>query len=371
MKNGIKIDSAEYPIYITDDFSELAEYIRVLGLDNKKFCIITDIDTGSIYLESICDTVEKTSFESCVFTFKAGEENKNHNTVSNIYNFLLDNKFDRDSVIVALGGGIVGDVAGFVASTFMRGISFIQIPTTLVAQIDSSVGGKVGINFENKKNIIGSFYSPKLVYINAETLNTLPEEIFSAGLSEVVKHGLIMDKDYYRYLQINQEDIKKRDKNILKNVISGSCKIKLSIVKQDERENNIRQILNFGHTVGHAIEHVTNFKLSHGHAVAVGMVAEAYLSYHLNNLTKDELDDIIKTLKSFCLPTHITQHGDIINEIYNAMLFDKKVKNNTLNIIMLNSIGCAYVENNISTQSIQKAISFVVFGGEGEKCEQN
>ena len=362
--SNFKIDSTDYPVYIRDDFSHLANSLKNLGLINRKFCIIVDINVADLYLEEIYNIIKEVSFEIYSFKFQGGEENKNYNVVLKAYELFLQNKLDRDSVVVALGGGIVGDIAGFVASTFMRGISFVQVPTTLLSQIDSSIGGKVGINFENKKNIIGSFYSPKLVYINVATLNSLPKKEFFSGLSEAIKHGLIMDKNYYNYIWHNKESIKKFDNNVLKNIVYGSCKIKLSVVTQDEREKNLRQILNFGHTVGHALESISKFNLSHGYAVSIGMTAEAYLSYLLNKISEKELNGIIKMFKYFHLPTYIEQaetiSGKNTENIYNEMLLDKKVKNNVLNIAILKNIGNACVENNIYVDNIYKSINFIM-----------
>ena len=256
----------KYNILIEKDFSRLNEYIDSLGFSKKKICIITDSNITDIFLDELKESLPDKRLYT--HTIPAGEANKNLNTVKDIYTTLVKNNFERGDLLIALGGGVVGDICGFTAATYLRGISFIQIPTSLLAQVDSSIGGKTGVDFDSYKNMVGAFYMPALVYINVSTLLSLPDSEFISGMGEVVKHGLILDFDYYKWIVSNADDIKVRNLDALEYMIYQSDIIKASVVEEDPFEKGRRRLLNFGHTLGHAIEKEYNLKLSHGICVA-------------------------------------------------------------------------------------------------------
>jgi len=222
--------------------------------------------------------------------FPAGEKNKTRETKQKVEDELIGLGINRDGIIIALGGGVTGDIAGFVASTLYRGIGYIQVPTTLLAMVDSSIGGKVAVDHPKGKNLIGSFYQPKLVYIDVETLNTLPKKEILNGLTEIIKHSFVYDKDYLEYLEKNYQNILDLDKNVLIHVIKRSIEIKARVVEKDEKESGLRKILNYGHTIGHAIELLSNFKLTHGEAVALGMYFESKIAVELGIMNKHDCD---------------------------------------------------------------------------------
>ena len=325
-------------LIIENSYDQLAQ----MEFACRKLCIVTDSNVAPLYL----DAVKQVLGNVPVFKFKAGEPSKHIGTVSEIYKFFLANKLDRRSVVVALGGGVVGDLAGFAAATYMRGIDVVQLPTTLLAQVDAGLGGKTGFDFEGVKNLIGAFHQPKLVYINLNTLNTLPEEEFVSGLGEVVKHGYIGsgNKEYYKFLRDNSEKILKLQPDAMFKVVEGSCKIKMDVVRKDEKESGLREILNFGHCVGHAIESLSGYTMAHGKCVSVGMCAALYMSG-----IKDDLIQI------FNLPTSIANYNP--QDILDTMYKDKKTVNDTLRIVLLKKIGEAYTNDTITQDKILESLN--------------
>ena len=277
-----------YPICFEEDFSNLAQVMKEEGLVDRKICIVTDSNVGPLYEESVKQVLSEVSSDISVFTFEAGEKNKNLNTVSALYQALIQNGLDRKSLLVALGGGVVGDLTGFGAATYLRGIDFIQVPTTLLAQVDSSVGGKTGVDFQQYKNMVGAFHQPRLVYMNMSTLQSLPNREFTCGMGEILKTGLICDEEFFRFVCKNQPEISKLDLSMLSRMIRRCCEIKAGVVERDPKEQGERALLNLGHTVGHAVEKMKNFQLLHGQCVGVGLIAAAYLSMQRGLLTEEE-----------------------------------------------------------------------------------
>ncbi len=353
-----KQSQSEYPIYIKDDFSELEKAFNKLDTSVKKACIIADSNTKELYLDTIKEIAEKCFAEVSEYAFEAGEKSKNLNEINGFYKFFVEKGLDRKSVIIALGGGVVGDMAGFAASTYMRGIKFIQIPTTLLSQVDSSVGGKVGVDFLGNKNMIGSFYQPEFVYINVKTLNTLPYNQVAAGMAEAIKYGYIADKDFLDYFKNNMCKIKELSSNEIKHVIYTSCKAKAYVVSKDEKETGLREILNFGHTFGHSIESLSDFELLHGECVAIGMISALKLSSDRGYINQSDLEFAEKLFKFFELPVKVQNFEK--DKIFRQMFFDKKTKNNKLNIILLKELGSAYTEKNVSDSEILEAIEYIV-----------
>ncbi len=346
-----------YPIIFNHSFENLQAIFKELGSLGNKICIVTDDNVDPLYGDIVENELLKLGSWVIKFSIVPGEDSKNLKTVEAIYSKCLENQFDRQSVIVALGGGIVGDIAGFVASTYLRGIKFIQIPTTLLAQNDSSVGGKVGVNYKNHKNMIGAFYQPQMVYMNTEVLSTLSRREFASGMSEVIKHGLIKDASFYHYLIDNVNLIKAIDHQTISHMNYTSCSIKGDVVSQDEKEGSIRKILNFGHTIGHAIETLSNFEYLHGEGVSLGILAAAHISWQRSMLTDAEFSSILSTLQLYNLPIRLS--GILPEDIYKQLFYDKKVSKNTLVFMLLNGIGDCLEVNNVTKEEIFKSIGYL------------
>ncbi len=354
----VKTEFKEYDIDLRKGFSNLSDTIKKSGVKGKKICVITDSNIEKIYGEMIKIAFSDYFDEVYIKSFTAGEKSKNLETVSDMYKFLLDNHFDRKSVIAGFGGGVAGDMAGFVASTYMRGIDFVQIPTSLLAQVDSSVGGKVGVDFCGTKNIVGAFYQPSFVYINTETLDTLPEREFSAGMAEVIKYGIILSDDFYNFIWNNKEKIKERDKDIMSEIIAKCCEYKAYVVSNDEKEQGMRAILNYGHTIGHAIETLKEFQLIHGECVGIGMVSAMKIGVDRGEVSQKDLDKLKELLSYFDIP--VSTDGLNIDDVYNQMFLDKKVSDSKINFVLTKGIGKAYVTSDISKDEIINAISYVL-----------
>ena len=353
----VETGTALYPIYFTDDFSGLAEAAEKCGYKGRKLCVISDGNVAPIYVETVTSELSKVFSDVKVCVFDAGEKSKNLDTIRKFYDFLLENKFDRKSVIAALGGGVAGDMAGFAAATFMRGIDFIQIPTSLLAQVDSSVGGKTGVDFDGYKNMVGAFCMPKLVYMNVSTLSTMDERDYLSGMGEVVKHGLIRDKKFFDGLKINHEKICSQDNETLIEMDYHNCRIKGEVVEEDPTEQGIRSLLNFGHTLGHAIEKQKAGELYHGECVSIGAAAAAYISMKRGYLTKDDLQTVLDAFTSFKLPITVT--GVDKEAALAATKSDKKMQGNQIRFILLKSLGEAVVDKTVTMDEMREALDFV------------
>ncbi|MCD8037112.1 MAG: 3-dehydroquinate synthase [Clostridiales bacterium] len=347
-----------YPIYFADDFGSLAEAAEKCGYKGRKLCIITDNNVGGIYAETIKREMEKVFSEVKVCTFKAGEKSKTLDTIRDFYEFLLENKFDRKSVIAGLGGGVAGDMAGFAAASFMRGVDFIQIPTTLLAQVDSSVGGKVGVDLGSYKNVVGAFYQPKFVYINTSSLDTLPKREFSAGMAEVIKYGIIQSEDFYKYIIENKEKIKSFDKEYIRHIIRSCCEMKAVVVSKDEHDTGLREILNYGHTIGHAVEGLKGFELLHGECVAIGMAAVTDISVKRGYIGEDKLAELKELLKFFDLPVSVS--GLKAENVYEQLFHDKKVSSNKLKFVIADSVGSTIRTSDVAKDEVMAAINSVI-----------
>ena len=295
-----------------------------------------------LYGADVIKSLESAGFSVVVIEMPDGEEFKNLEEVSKVYDRLIKEKIDRSSPVVALGGGVVGDLAGFVAATYLRGVPYVQVPTTLLAQVDSSVGGKTAVNHSMGKNLIGAFYQPKMVIIDPDVLSTLEEREVSTGLAEVVKHGIIRDKNYFKFLEANASNVLSLQGEV-DEAITRSCEIKAAVVSEDEREAGVRGILNFGHTFGHAIEAVAGYSTyRHGEAVSMGMVMAAGFSNELG-LCSAELEERIKRLlDSLGLPTGAPELSS--DDIFASMLLDKKVKAGRVRFVLLKGIGEVVIE---------------------------
>jgi 3-dehydroquinate synthase len=336
VKLSVNLKERTYPIYITTGFHELG---KACANTNKfsKIMVITDSNVGKHYSEECVKAFSDTGAEVFCYTIPAGEQSKILSTVSDIYREMIAHRLERSSALAALGGGVVGDITGFAAATYMRGIPFIQIPTTILAQADSSVGGKTGVDFEGSKNMVGAFHQPRFVYINVNTLKTLPEREIKSGLAEVIKHGLILDSEFFDYLEGNIDKILSLDEDVLQYIAKKNCNIKGKVVEKDEREGDLRAILNFGHTIGHAVESVSNFSMLHGECVSIGIVGAYKLAVKLGAVDEKTALRVEATLKKAGLPVKAGIMDP--NEILAMMNSDKKIKDGKLNFILPKGIG--------------------------------
>lgn len=363
MFNRLTVHENTIPVYdivFENDFSNLPAELEKLNIKNRKVCIVTESTVGAIYSEKVANAVKTVCDNVFVYTFPAGEENKNLDIVKKVYEFLIINHFERKDMLIALGGGVTGDLTGFTAATYLRGIDFIQIPTSLLSQVDSSVGGKTGVDFDSYKNMVGAFYQPKLVYINTSTLKTLTTRQFLSGMGEVVKYGLIKNAQFLDWLISNADKIKAYDSEALKYMIYICCDTKRVVVENDFKEAGERALLNMGHTLGHAIEKCVDFKLLHGECVSLGSVAASYISNKLNYITADELSKIIKAHKLFDLPV---EEADFDTEaVLNATLNDKKMEAGTIKFIVLKGIGNGVIDKTVTKDLMSDALSKLISG---------
>lgn len=346
--------SHAYDIQIRESFEALSQCVASLDTADRRICIVTDSNTGPLYAEAVMQQIRPICREVFLFTLPAGEEHKTLDQIREIYAFLIQHEFDRQDLLIALGGGVVGDMTGFAAATYLRGIRFIQIPTTLLAQVDSSIGGKTGVDFGDFKNMVGAFHMPSLVYIAADTLKTLPELQFESGMGEVLKHGLIRDASYYEWTIENMMEICERQTQYLMTMIKGSCRIKRAVVEKDPKEKGERALLNFGHTLGHAIETAMQFRLPHGHCVALGCVAAAHISWKRGLLDEGEFYEIRDMMVGFGLP--ISYDGIDSGEILRIARHDKKASAGKIRFILLKKIGSAFIDLTVTEEEMKAAL---------------
>ena len=343
-----------YPIYFEEDFAELCSGLKKENLVGRRVCIVSDSNVFPLYGDKVKKILESVEESVDVFVFEAGEPNKNLDTVQNLYRTLIENKIDRTGFLIALGGGVTGDLTGFAAATYLRGIDFIQIPTTLLAQVDSSVGGKTGVDFQQYKNMVGAFHQPRLVYMNLSTLSSLPAEQFACGMGEILKTGLICDGDFFRYVCCEQKGIKKLDMERIARMVRRCCEIKAGVVERDPKEQGERALLNLGHTVGHAVEKLKNFTLLHGQCVGVGLVAAAYLSMKRGLLTKEEYQEICQGCSDYDLPVHVD--GLIPEEVLSATKKDKKMEQGHIRFILMDGIGKSLIDKTVTDEEMLSCI---------------
>lgn len=341
----LTVDLAErsYPIYIgAGIFDDLALYTpHIVG---KQVLIVTNTTVAELYLQPL-KAVLSTNYQVDEVILADGEQYKNLETLNQIFDALLTKQHNRTTTLIALGGGVVGDMCGFAAACYQRGVNFIQVPTTLLSQVDSSVGGKTGVNHALGKNMLGAFYQPKAVIADTQTLSTLPERELSAGIAEVIKYGLIYDAAFYEWLQQHMADLMQQQPAALAYAIERSCQVKAEVVAQDEREGGIRAILNLGHTFGHAIEAEQGYgNWLHGEAVAAGMMMAADLSKRSGQLTSADLATLKALLLQAKLP--VTGPQEMSSEQYlTHMKLDKKVLDGSIRLVLLEKIGHAIVTN--------------------------
>ena len=344
---------SKYKIHISSGKLPKAIINEKIGLKNKVL-IVTDKGVPKKYIKELRTTIKNKNVS--ILELGQGEKSKSFECYKKILNKLLDLRFDRSDILIALGGGVVGDITGFCASTYLRGIKYIQIPTTLLAQVDSSVGGKTGINVKQGKNLIGSFYNPKFVLISTHFLKTLTKKEYQSGLGEVLKYALIGNKKLKNIIETNANNIIKRDSKTLKKIIEESIKTKSKIVTLDEKENGIRAILNFGHTFGHAIEAHNKYKnITHGAAITLGMVIASKISFFEGHIKDYQLDNIINMINSLDLNSDHKKYKYSYLKKY--ILSDKKIKDGKLNLILIDKKFNAFKTSKFNHKNIIKALT--------------
>jgi len=353
MSNKIKVDlgNNSYNISLIEDFK--ASIVKFASSTESQCMLITQEEIFNLYKSSFNELSDIVNVN--IFLINQGEEAKSFESISSIVNDMASKHFDRSSLVFAVGGGVVGDVAGFAASIFMRGIKYIQYPTTLLAMVDSAIGGKTGINLQSGKNLVGRIYQPIAVEIDINFLSTLPKREMNASLAEVVKYGFIYDKEFFEYLTTNITEIDNKNMDVLQKIIIQCCEIKGDIVSEDENENELRMILNFGHTVGHGLESFKEYKdLLHGEAIFYGMKCALYLSNKFGKLSDREYMSSIQFLSKFDLPDlDIDDKDTFINFVKN----DKKFRNKKIRFILLDEIGKSRISEDISFDQIKESLS--------------
>ncbi len=350
----VPLAERSYPLYIGEALLQLPALLS-RHLTGKQAMVVTQEALVPLYLDTLAASLPS-DLSWDYLCIADGESYKNLDTLSLIFDSLLEKGHGRQTTLIALGGGIVGDVVGFAAACYLRGVDFIQIPTTLLAQVDSSVGGKTGVNHPLGKNLIGAFYQPKAVLMDVGTLKSLPQREYNAGMAEVVKYGLIHDADFFHWIQTQQQDLQARDTHALIHAIARSCEIKAEIVALDERESGVRALLNFGHTFGHAIEYLTGYeRFLHGEAVAIGMCMAACLSRDQGWITASQCEAIQALLTAFNLPTTLGENFSR-EHWFEAMARDKKVILGQLRWVVLQSLGQGMVTAALEHQQVWAAI---------------
>lgn len=351
-------NAGSYPVVIKKDYSSLGSIISEMFPQLKRICIVTDTNVSGLYLDNIKSALSDCCEHVIEYVFEAGECSKTLDTVKACYDKLLANDFNRRDLIIGLGGGVTGDVAAFIASSYMRGCRFVNLPTSLLAMADSSVGGKCGVDYDRYKNIVGSIYMPSLVYAATDVLKTLPDREFSSGMAEILKAGLIRDGVFYEWLITNFSEIMDKDAEALKYMLDKAVTIKQYYVTKDPYEEGDRMILNFGHTIGHALEKFFDFKYLHGECVALGMVAAAYISYKRSMLSNEEFYEIRDMFVPFDLPISLDPFE--IEGVYSNIGHDKKNTDTGLKFILLKKIGKAVIVNDVSEDEIKEAIKNLI-----------
>ncbi len=350
----VRLGGNSYNIHIGPGLlAQTGAKLKEVGFSNK-LVIITDPTVKSLYGNNLKQTLTSSGFKVLILEVPEGEEQKSLETAGRLFRELTDFYAERTTPILALGGGVIGDLAGFVAATYLRGIPLIQIPTTLLAQLDSSIGGKVAVNHGLLKNKIGAFYQPRLVISDIATLKSLPPREISDGLAEAIKYSVIRDEELLTFIEKNLDRIKSLDNEALETIVFRSARIKAEVVEKDERDFGLRQILNYGHTVGHAIESVSDFKVQHGEAVAIGMIAAARISNKLGILDTNEVTRLKGVIASTGLPTQLPSLE--LEKLIQAMKHDKKVLQGKLRFVLPKSIGRVFITDEVSPSLVEEAL---------------
>ncbi|HER35635.1 MAG: 3-dehydroquinate synthase [Halothiobacillaceae bacterium] len=353
---NVDLGDRSYPIFI--DHGLIDADLVTPFIPASRAVIVSNTTVAPLYAERLAQSLEAAGKRVELLALPDGEQYKTLETLGTIYDFLMEKQVDRKTTLIALGGGVIGDITGFAAASFLRGIPFIQIPTTLLAQVDSSVGGKTGVNHPRGKNMIGAFYQPRCVVADTGSLETLPDRELSAGLAEVIKYGLLWDEDFLAWIESHVADLRRRDPATLTEAIRQSCLIKAEIVRQDEREGGIRALLNLGHTFGHAIEAGMGYGVwLHGEAVGAGMCMAAELSRRLGLIDPDAVKRVETLVESAGLPTRAP--GELsVERLRSLMDSDKKVEHGRLRLVLLGRLGQARLVDHVPEETLLETIAY-------------
>ncbi len=354
-KVRVELGPKSYDIFIGYGIeAEIKEFVRKASFSGQGL-IVTDTNVGPLYGAWLQSLLQEAGLKTAMAVIPAGESSKSLKQADELYTRAIELGLDRKSPIFALGGGVVGDLAGFIAATYMRGVPFVQVPTSLLAQVDSSVGGKVAVNHQLGKNLIGAFYQPQAVFMELNVMKTLPEREMATGLGEVIKYGVIYDKDFFRYLEERQRKIIAREPAEITHIIARSCEIKAAVVSQDEQEAGLRRILNFGHTIAHAVEKETGYtRYNHGEAVAIGMAGAADISRQLGLITEDEVQRLEALITAYKLP--LQAESVTVDAMYGDIFHDKKTVGGRVNWVLMESIGQVGCRNDVPESVVRSAM---------------
>jgi 3-dehydroquinate synthase len=351
----VGLGDRSYPIFIEDGIMVNVGADIARRNIASRYAVIADDYVASLYGATLMKSLAEAGVVAELLTFPRGEASKNLQVFAELSSKLAQIGMDRKSALIALGGGVTGDLTGFLAASYMRGIPFVQIPTTLLAQVDSSVGGKTGVDIPEGKNLVGAFYQPKAVYIDTAVLTTLPIAEYLGGIAEVIKYGVIWDLEFYVFLERNLDAILGLQPAIIQEMVTICCRTKAAVVAEDERESDLRRILNFGHTIGHAVEAASDFSIIHGHAVAIGMVAALRLSVLLGLCKRKEAGRVATLIHAFGLPTEIPADMDR-ERIKSYIKTDKKSVAGSVSYVLPTTIGKVIITNEVSEEQIDEIL---------------
>jgi 3-dehydroquinate synthase len=353
-KIDVKTGQNSYSIIIgVGVLAQTGVKLKELGLKDKAV-IITNPTVNKLYGTAVNRSLVDAGFKTTALEVPDGEGFKTLESAGKLYEQLAACGAERSTAILALGGGVIGDLAGFVAATYMRGVPLVQIPTTLLAQCDSSIGGKTAVDYKQLKNEIGAFYQPKMTISDITTLKSLPEKEFTGGLTEVIKHAVIKDEQFFSYLEKNLDLIKSLDNNVLEAVVTKSAQIKVEFVEKDEKDMGLRNILNFGHTVGHAVESVSNFQVTHGQGVSIGMTAAVKIAVKMELMDTESAARLENLLKKAGLPTKLPQME--VKQVMQAMRYDKKVQGGKIRFVLPRAIGQVFITDDVSPAVVENVL---------------
>lgn len=358
----VELGKASYDIVIGHELgADLIAFVRSRNY-SRQALLVTDSNVGPLYGEQVAALLVEAGLHPVLYSIPAGESSKTLAVAEKIYTCIIEHGLDRRSPVFALGGGVVGDLAGFVASTYMRGVPFVQLPTSLLAQVDSSVGGKVAVDHALGKNLIGCFYQPDAVFIDLDFMASLPKREIATGLGEIVKYGIIYDEAFFTYLEQHPDDVLSLQSEAAMHMIARSCEIKAAVVSKDEKEAGLRRILNFGHTMAHAIEQETGYtRYNHGEAVAIGTVGAVDLSCRLGLIDEANQARVVGLIKRLGLPT--TAEGCTVDAMYAGIFHDKKTVNGKVNWVLTDGIGHTVIKGDVPEDVVRQAMAGVLAEG--------
>lgn len=357
IKVKVELNKNSYEIYIGSGLLPRVGLWLKGKFSSDKAVIITDTSVRKLYADILEHSLTNAGFTVAVLEVPPGEEQKTLATAGRLYNRLAEAFTERSSLILALGGGVIGDLAGFVAATYMRGVPFVQVPTTLLAMVDSSIGGKTAVDHGSLKNMIGAFYQPKMVVADVDTLKTLPKVELSNGMAEIIKHAVTRDKEFFDYLKENMTAAMSFNTGVLQDIIEKNARIKGQVVETDEKESGLRTMLNYGHTVGHAVETVMDFRIKHGQAVAIGMMAAAKISARLGFIREEEVNQLELLIHEAGLPVRVPEFNREEKEkLLEAIRHDKKVLDGKIRFVLLKSLGNAIISDKVDTGLIGEVL---------------